>query len=860
MAQQQQQQPILVLVPPRFSDKQRAMHRRFFQEAGLPMHRIQWRAFHAHKHDASKRRNDNRFTPPTPAERQQILRGIASLNPAMLVVADRTALFVLTGKQSLHLYRGSTYRFRIGAAAGEYSHTVNTVVISDVLNTLPHSKQRWASWIFAEDCRKITRHLSSTQRPQHHFQYEVIRDKDSLVRAVAASKAAIFTSCDVETWGVGDDAHITCVGVGFYTSTGIHSYVFPLHSIDSLPILDPIITRAALNNILGNSTPKVMQNGLYDNAYFLRERLVLNNYWIDTAVIFHSIYQEAPKRLDFLASYALDYVQYWKDETRTAETAASEIEEPYSFPRLAPDVEQYWRYCALDVYYTAAITPFLLAHLRLLPWACENYRRTIRQVVGPALAMNMSGWLVDDKIRQRLMKNMWIENQSALHDLRRMTANSDFNPNSPPQVASLLYDDLGAVPLPKKGRTTGEQILKLIQPQSPILSRIIDQLWATKKPANIVSKYGNKLKLQRSRLYYATSPTGTDTFRYNCRESAYHTGTQMQNPHKDGDVRSFFSADPGYLLVERDYEQSDAYFTAFSADEKRFINDLLSPEDAHCLNASRFFKRPYDTIYQGYRANEEWVCHSTKGVRQITKRIVYGANYRMAAYTLFIQMGFRSIIAAATALGYQGAGRWEVDRCIEFCGFLLQDYFTAVYPGLDPWLRRAIQRAVASGNRAECIGGWSAGGQSTEETARSPATGYTRYFFGNLRSDQKVQREFAAFWGQTGTACNVNDALDRVFYETDEQGNTWLDRGGRLVLQLHDSLITQVPLNALHLVNELSVLMDNERVTPDGQKFKVPGETKVGLGWGRRLIKWPCTLKDVYAHEAKWRSEFFSSH
>ena len=397
---------------------------------------------------------------------------------------------------------------------------------------------------------------------------------------------------------------------------------------------------------------------------------------------------------------------------------------------------------------------------------------------------------------------------------------------------------LKAKPLPRKGRGTGEDVLKMLQPQSFLLDTIIEQIWRAKKPANLVSKYGSTLRLQRGRLYYSMSPTGTTSFRYASKGSHYHTGTNIQNTPKDGPLRAIIEADPGYLLVERDYAQSDAYFTAFSANEQNFIRDLQSPEDAHCINASRFFKRPYDDIYQGYRTDAEWVVHSTKGVRQITKRIVYGANYRMGAYTLYIQMGYRSVVSAAKSLGYYGADSWPFQRLVNFCESLLRMYFDDIYPGLNPWLSQRIRRAINDENIATCIGG------------------LTRSFFGDL-NDHKIQREFAAFFGQTGTAANVNCSLKRIFYETDSRGSTWLDRGGRLIFQVHDSILGQVPLGRLELIDELAELMDNKRVAPSGQTFRVPGETKVGFGWGKRMLSWPCTITEVRAHDERWQENFF---
>lgn len=830
--------PLLILTPPGFSDKQRALQRGFLQAAGIPTARIHWRCFHSHHNVHAQRKKNDRFTPPTEAEQQRILHGIIKTNPAFIIINDKAALYTLVGKRSLHLCRGSSYRVCIGPR-----FACDSLVFADVLTTV--GGMRWSRWVWESDCRKLLRHITGRTRPQPEFEYEVIRHQDGLARFRSSASTANFLAVDIETWGAGDNSHITCVAVScFRAGSRSPTFVLPFHTIDALPILPPAETRKALANILASPVPKVMQNGIYDTSHLLRERLVPANWWIDTAVISHSIWQEAPKTLHFLASMALDHVQYWKDETRTAETAASEIEEPYAFPRHEADVLQYWRYNALDAYYTASITPYLLAHLRILPWAAENYRKTLRQILKPALLMCMSGCAINDSIRQRIIQNSTTAATEELYKLQQMTACKDFNPKSVPQVQQLVYDILRAQPLPRKGRSTREDILKMVQPQSPLIDIIIEQIWKAKKPAGVVSKYGSSLRLQRGRLYYSLSPTGTTSFRYSSKESNYHTGTQVQNINKDGPLRAMIEADPGYILVERDYEQSDAYFTAYSAAEQKFIGDLQALQDTHCLNASRFFRRPYDSIYRGYRADEDWVVHSTRGIRQITKRIVYGANYRMAAYTLFIQMGHRSVVSAARSLGYQAAHSWPVNRLIEFCDSLLRTYFDEIYPGLEPWLQHQIRRAASDGNKATCIGD------------------YTRIFFGDLRNDQKIQREFAAFYGQTGTAANINRSLERICYERDKEGNTWLDRGGRLLFQVHDSILCQVPQGHLELIDELGDLMDNPRAAPSGDIFRVPGETKVGRGWGKRMVRWvpgQTTIQEIDDHDKAWQERFFAS-
>ena len=833
-----QHRPLLVLTPGAglFTNKQRTMMRKFLLDADLPAAAIHWRAFHSHTNTTSKRTKHDRFTPPTEEDRQRILRGIYQTNPRLIAIADRTALYTLTGKSSLHLCRGSSYDIRVG------DRHYDAVVLGNVLNTLPFTTQRWFKWAYQADVAKLARFWNGTQRPQPEFKYAIVRDTECLSQLTRRAPHAKFIAIDIETWGAGVNSHITCVGLSLHFGDDIETYVIPFHTIPSYDVLPPERVRPAVAEILSSPVPKAMQNGIYDSAHLLRERLVPRNWWIDTAVASHAIWQEAPKTLHFLASMALDNVQYWKDETKTAESANSEEEEPYAFPQNVPDLEQYLLYNAKDAYYTAAITPYYLGHLNLLPWARNNYITTMRQVAGPALYMSMHGIPINNSIRNKVVQDALIESTEALSTLQIMTDNPNFNPSSPTQVQQLLYDTLKIPPLARKGRSTKEEVLKILAANSPLTNRIIQQIWDTKKPANIAAKYGNGLQLHKNRLYYSQSPTGTTSFRYSSRSSHYHTGTNIQNMNKDGPIRAMLEADPGYIIVERDYAQSDAYFTAFSANERKFIADLLGPYDTHCLNAARFFKQDYDAVYQGYRNDEEWVVHSTKGIRQTTKRVVYGANYYMSGYTLFLQMGVRSVVSAAQALGYQGASRWTFDALVQFCERLLRVYFEEIYPDLDPWLKQEIRRSAFRNNVATCIGG------------------LTRFFFGDIKNDNKIQRQFAAFYGQTGTAANVNRSLDRIFYERDSNGNTWLDRGGRLFFQVHDSIVGQVPLGRSDLIDEFAELMDNERISPSGESFKVPGETQVGFGWGKRMIDWipgKTTLKDVEEHDARWKEKFF---
>ena len=258
--------------------------------------------------------------------------------------------------------------------------------------------------------------------------------------------------------------------------------------------------RQAIARITGNETRKVLQNGAYDACYLIRERMPLRNWWMDTAVAHHAYLLEAPKRLDFLASIYLDHVQYWKDEGKTKEQEKDDTKTG-ELPTDTALMEQFWQYNALDCYYTACLVPHLFSILHATPWALNNYRKTIYQFTGPALHMTMRGIRVDETYKGLLENRNRQQAGEALKRLHTMTGTDQFNPNSYRHVQALIYDTMGAKPVPRKGYTTGEKVLEIIKTQHPILRILSEQIFRYKKTASIVSKYGTGLFLNLSLIH-----------------------------------------------------------------------------------------------------------------------------------------------------------------------------------------------------------------------------------------------------------------------------------------------------------------------------------------------------------------------
>jgi DNA polymerase I-like protein with 3'-5' exonuclease and polymerase domains len=229
----------------------------------------------------------------------------------------------------------------------------------------------------------------------------------------------------------------------------------------------------------------------------------------------------------------------------------------------------------------------------------ENFRQSFRAILGPGIAMSARGTRLNRKLQTAMAVVNQEDSDAALKALRVMTDNASFNPNSPTQVTALIYDVLGAQPLPARrgrsarksgARSADEKVLEIIRTQHPLVDLVIEKIWEAKKPANNVSKYGpNSLQLLNNRLLYVMDPIGTETGRWASRKSHLWIGTQTQNvPYE---MRAMYEPDPGYVFFDVDYSKADFWHTAYASRDEKMLQVAADPAiDLHCHHASQFFR------------------------------------------------------------------------------------------------------------------------------------------------------------------------------------------------------------------------------------------------------------------------------
>ena len=704
-----------------------------------------------------------------------------------------------------------------------------------------------------QDLNKIRRWADGQQRIEPRFTYEVCRSVDRVEALADDAERAIAISTDVETRG----GVITCIGYTVLSGDGsLHTYVVPFYDpfAEDGCFWDTEAKECKVWRLIArvHDTPavKILQNGTYDAAYFIQYRVPVYNYLVDTSHLMHSIWMEAPKKLNFISSIMLDFCRYWKDESKGSKED--------NWGGTVEALERYWRYNALDCYNTMLNAVRLIELLLSQEWAIRNYNTEFKLAVGPCLAMSMRGLRYDAKRHTALINDWQIEGERALDELRRMVDDKEFNPNSSHEVANIIYDVLGAkkTRLQRKGgkygeRSTDEKVLARIAEQpNPLFKIYIDAILAAKKPAANISKYGDTYKMFKwGRFYSWLNAAGTDTGRFNSGGSQFWVGTNGQNLPPD--IREIFVADPGYVIFDIDYSASDDAFIAYESQDPAKIELVNSTKDPHCFHASVFFKRDYEEVLAAKKNAEDWCVHPTKGVRSNTKRVVHGRNFGMHGGTMYNTMGREAVVHTAHALGIPNAGKLTDKELIGVCELLCDIYDhpqKGIYKRIRPWQTEIIQEAIRNGNLVTCAGG------------------RTRLFFADLAKDHAAQRQIAAYYGQGGTAANINRSIERIFYGGDGlSGGDYdhpLDDGRTLILllQVHDSLVGLVHKDHMHKLGEVKRIME-QKFEIKGREVSVKASVAVGLTWSKEIMmKWTpqTTYEEICAYEREHFGNKFS--
>jgi DNA polymerase I-like protein with 3'-5' exonuclease and polymerase domains len=590
----------------------------------------------------------------------------------------------------------------------------------------------------------VSRYIEKITAPskfwkQTKFQWKKVHQDDASAIAKHLATADLI-SPDIETpWPPDELRSIDCVSfTGYWHKTReTVSYVIEF---------DELWKYNFIKTVCENPVPKVFQNGLFDNTYFLRWGICPRNWYYDTFHLFHCWLSELPKDLGFITSFLLRDVRFWKDEGSTG------------------NQEDRLRYCALDSWGTVNAW---LALMEIVPeWAIYNYTEHEFPLVFPCLHASLEGLLVDSERFEQIREKKEKECEVLLRQIQYLLATPNFNPNSSKQV-SKLFMLLGCEDLVKDDslsdrensrRGTGKIPTQKAKYRHPLNSFLLTKIENYKQEFKQVTTYFNSEKIWNGTILYSINPGKTDTGRGASEASSFGCGWQIQNiPRDDLSFKECCLAPQGWYIGEIDKKQSEARCVGYLSGEQKLINLVESSHDYHAWNAAQFFGVKYELIF-----DESTGKTLMKPLRDLSKRTNHGANYNMGGEVLLDTMGPAKVAAAKIALKLP-----QHFSLRQVCEYLL-DQYDKTYPGIRGRWYRSIIAAI-----------------ETTRKLVSPL-GWTRYFFGSPGKNKQHLNAAVAHAPQNLSVQIINKEWRKIWWHTvygKLQGKV------RIKAQIHDSLL-----------------------------------------------------------------------
>ncbi len=354
-------------------------------------------------------------------------------------------------------------------------------------------------------------------------------------------------------------------------------------------------------------------------------------------------------------------------------------------------------------------------------------------------------------------------NQEVTHELTTVRAEiidligpemAAINLNSPKQIEQLLFMDLKLPVLKKTSQrtsySTDQEVLETLATVHPVPGLIIKYRELFKLKTTYLDALVEHINKETGRVHTTYNQTAVATGRLASSDP------NLQNiPVQRFALRSAFRPASGCLFVSADYSQIELRVLAHLSQDQTLLQAFLEKRDIHALTAAGLFGMPESDV--------------TYEQRQIGKRINFSILYGLTAHGLAQDLSITHSVA-----------KEYIDK------------FMNHYPGVVAWMDQVI--------------------------ARTKETGYAETVWGRRRYLPGIYEKNKNLYDLARRVA-INTVVQGTAAELMKKGMILLEDnlckaslGARILLQIHDELVIEVPSEALDQTEQVVLTTLQESV------------------------------------------------
>jgi len=382
--------------------------------------------------------------------------------------------------------------------------------------------------------------------------------------------------------------------------------------------------------------------------------------------------------------------------------------------------------------------------------------------------MELTGIELDESVLRELSERS-AEDLSQLEEQIYGVAGEEFNIGSPAQIGVILFEKLGLRVVSKTSTgkpSTKESVLSELASEHELPGMILDWRELAKLKSTYIDALGELVHPETGRIHTSYSQTTAATGRLSS------SNPNLQNipirTTRGREIRRAFVAPRGHVLLSADYAQIELRILASLAGDEAMKEAYRNNEDIHTQTAARVFDVDPDEV--------------TREQRSKAKEVNYGIPYGISAFGLSNRL------------------RCSVSEAQE-----LIDTYNRSFPAVASFLVNQVEKARELGYAETMLG----------------RRRYLPDINARNRNVRSAAERVAVNMPIQGTQA---DMIKRAMISIDRilSGD---DFKTRMLLQVHDELVFEVPVDEVDRVREMVI-----REMAEALPLEVPIEVTTGTG------------------------------